>query len=229
MSTVRALVIADGNAPDRRALDEAWPGWSAVDLVVAADGGARLAARLGLRINLWVGDGDSLGDAEIEDLRRAGVSIARAATDKDESDTELGLLAAVQAGASDITILGALGGERLDHALANVLLLAHPGAEGATVRLLHDQTRVRLLRGPDPAGAPVAMDVTGPVGDLVSLLPLAAVHGATTAGLAFPLRDADLSAGPALGLSNLRVATRASIKIHSGRLLVVESPATLAT
>lgn len=228
MSTVRAIVVADGAAPDRAALDHAWPGWSAVDFIVAADGGARLANALGLRIDLWVGDGDSLGEAGIEALRRAGVSIVRAAPDKDESDTELGLLAAVDDGASDITILGALGGERLDHALANVLLLAHPGASGATVRLLHDATRVRLLSGHDEAGAPVTLDVAGRVGDLVSLLPLGEVRGATTSGLEYPLLDADLGAGPALGLSNRRVTIDAAIRIRSGRLLVVESSATLA-
>jgi len=127
----RAIVLADGTAPGREQLDAAWPGWdSGIRLVVAADGGARLARPLGLRVDRWVGDGDSLGAAAIEALRTAGVRITLAAQDKDESDTELAVLEAVEAGATDLTILGALGGRRLDHALANIALLAHPGLVG---------------------------------------------------------------------------------------------------
>jgi thiamine pyrophosphokinase len=54
-----ALVLADGSVGDRIELDRAWPGWDDdLDLVVAADGGARHAARVGLRLDRWVGDGD---------------------------------------------------------------------------------------------------------------------------------------------------------------------------
>ena len=43
-----ALVLADGAAPSRASLDAAWPGWDAgLDLVIAADGGARHATTLG--------------------------------------------------------------------------------------------------------------------------------------------------------------------------------------
>ena len=57
----RAIVLADGAAPTRAQLDAAWPGWDAgIALVVAADGGARHATALGLRVDRWVGDGDSI-------------------------------------------------------------------------------------------------------------------------------------------------------------------------
>jgi thiamine pyrophosphokinase len=110
------LVIADGAVPQLDALDAAWPGWSeGIDRVIAADGGARHAARLGLTVDLWVGDGDSLDDAHVASLEAAGVPIRRARTDKDETDAELALLAALERGPARITVLGALGGERLDH------------------------------------------------------------------------------------------------------------------
>lgn len=223
-----AIVLADGGAPTRAGLDAAWPGWSDdVDLVVAADGGARLAARLGLRVDEWVGDGDSIDPAGLEDLERAGVPIRLAPADKDESDAELALLAAVRAGATDVTILGALGGARLDHELANLGLLGHPAAAGLAVRLLDDRARVRLLVGPGPDGRPGRLDIAGRIGDLVSLLPLDEAVGVTTVGLRFPLRDEALPAGPARGLSNVRDAATAGIVVERGRILVVEVPATL--
>ena len=121
----RALVLADGAPATRSQLDAAWPGWDEdVDLVVAADGGARLADALGLRIDRWVGDGDSLGPDGVAELRRRGVDVDLQPTDKDATDLELALEAALAAGARLVVILGALGVPRPDHALANVALRA---------------------------------------------------------------------------------------------------------
>jgi thiamine pyrophosphokinase len=228
MTARRAIVLADGGAPTRAGLDAAWPGWSdGVDLVVAADGGIRLAAGLGLRVDAWLGDGDSIGAAVLDELRRTGVPVALSPTDKDESDAELALLAALRAGAADVTILGALGGWRLDHEFANVALLGHPAAAGVAVRLLDDRARVRLLAGPGPGGAPARLDLAGRVGDLVSLVPMDEAIGVTTAGLRFPLRDEALPVGPARGLSNVRDAAAAEVRVRRGRILVIEVPATL--
>jgi thiamine pyrophosphokinase len=220
---MRALVLAHGQLVARRDLDAAWPGWSdAIELVVAADGGAHLAASLGLAIDRWVGDGDSTEPELERRLRDSGIAMDRASPDKDESDTELALVAALDAGATDVTIVGGLGGRRFDHALANVLLLAHPRLVGLTARLLGDETRVTLVDGPADAS------FEGRTGDLVSLLPLGGdVEGVTTDGLRYPLRGEPLRAGPARGLSNVRTDPGARIRLRSGRLLVIETPANL--
>lgn len=223
MSGFRALVLADGPAGTRAELDVAWPGWEdRIRFVVAADGGARHAADLGLPVHAWVGDGDSLGPATREWLLRRSVPVDPASTDKDESDAELAVVAAAMAGATDITILGAIGGPRLDHALANVWLLAHPVLAGRSARLLDPAARVRILDGTG------RQQLDGRIGDLVTLLAFdGPVRGVTTTGLRYPLVDADLIAGPARGLSNVRVTADAAITLRSGRILVVESPATL--
>jgi thiamine pyrophosphokinase len=220
---MHALVIADGAAPDRAGLDAAWPGWDHdINLVIAADGGARHAAALGLNIDRWVGDGDSLGLDAVEALRQAGVPIELSPQDKDESDTELAVAVAAAAGASEVTIIGALGGPRVDHALANALLLAHPRLRGRSARILDPAARVTLLSGPARA------ILEGRQGDLVSLLPVGGdASGVTTYGLKFGLESGVLEAGRTRGLSNVRTADVARVELAAGRLLIVESPATL--
>ena len=222
---MHVLVVADGAAPDRASLDRAWPGWDRdIAQVIAADGGARHASALGLRIDRWVGDGDSLGLDGVEALREAGVPVELAARDKDESDTELAVAAAVAAGATDVTIVGALGGSRADHALANALLLGHPRLRGRKARILDSGARITLLIGPSRTV------LEGRQGDLVSLLPLGAdATGVTTYGLAFALADGVLEVGRTRGLSNVRTAEVARVELAAGRLLIVESPATLST
>lgn len=223
-----ALILADGEAPDRVALDRAWPGWdSTVGLVIAADGGARHAATLGLTLDAWVGDGDSLDVDGMTALRASGVPMLLASPDKDESDTELAVREAIARGADGVVIVGGLGGNRIDHALANIGLLAMAELLDHAASLLDARSRITLIRAPSSNGAPVLRNLPGTVGDLVSLLPLGdGVDGVTTSGLAYPLSDEPLPAGPARGLSNVRAAGDASVTLRSGLLLIVESPVT---
>jgi thiamine pyrophosphokinase len=221
----RALVVADGDVPARAALDAAWPGWmDGVEFIVAADGGWEKAAALGIRPDLLVGDGDSLPEGRFAELAAEGVPIERSPVDKDESDAELAILAALLRGATHVTVVGALGGRRLDHALANVGLLALPDPAAAEIELLDGSTRVRLLRAPGENGEAVTCRLLGRIGELVSLLPQGMpAAGVTTAGLLYPLRDETLATGPARGLSNVSTAAEASVTLRSGCLLVIET------
>jgi len=224
-----ALILADGDAPARARLDAVWPGWDAeVDLVVAADGGARHAHALGVAIDLWVGDGDSLGEDAIADLAATGVPIERSRPDKDETDVELAVAAAIARGTLGLIIVGALGGERIDHALANVALLARPDLIGRTAILLDGRSRISLVRAPDTAGRTVRVALDGAPGSTVSLLAFGGdVLGVTTDGLVYALVDESLGLGSARGVSNVVARHDASVAVRHGLLLVVESPATL--
>jgi thiamine pyrophosphokinase len=221
-SIAQAIVLADGAVGARDAIDKAWPGWCMADpYVVAADGGARHAEPLGLRIDRWVGDGDSVSAELLAQLEAAGIPIDRMPFDKDESDTELALTAALAERPSSIVVLGALGGPRLDHALANLALLSLPELRDLDVRLVAADARVRVAE-------PGTTRLEGRVDDLVTLLPIgAAATGVRTAGLAYPLRGETLHLGRTRGLSNRRTEAVAEVGLEDGRLLVVETPATL--
>ncbi|HET9519670.1 MAG TPA: thiamine diphosphokinase [Candidatus Limnocylindrales bacterium] len=228
--TRRAVILADGDSAGRAAIEAAWPGsLEGIDVVVAADGGARHAAALGLRIDRWVGDGDSLPPDALDRLRAAGTPIELSDHDKDESDTELAIRAAIRDGADDLIVLGAFGGARFDHAIANVALLADPILRGRTAVLLDAMARVRLVRAPGEDGGPVVARLDGRLGDLVTLLPFGVdAERIRTDGLRYPLRDETLHLGAARGLSNVRVSESASFKLGSGLLLVIETPVTLS-
>jgi thiamine pyrophosphokinase len=225
-----ALILADGDVPPRSDLDLAWPGWAdGIEFIVAADGGARHAAALGVAIDLWVGDGDSIAEDALAALEAAGVPLQRSPRHKDESDTELAITAALLLGHESVLILGALGG-RVDHALANIGLLAMPELAGKDATILDGRSRTVLIRAAGSDGAPVERLLPGRPGDLVSLLPVGpGVEGVTTRGLAFPLVDEPLPAGRTRGLSNVRLSSDAAVIVRRGLLLVVESPARLST
>ena len=222
-----ALVLAGGDVPARAALDAAWPGWDArVSLVVAADGGARHAAELAVTIDRWVGDADSTEPDEVAALADAGARVDVVPAAKDATDTELALLAAIGEGAEAIVLLGALGGPRVDHGLANVGLLRHP-ALGSRSLVLYDAgpARISLLTA---LGSPATRELAGRVGDLVSLLPVGdTAEGVTTRDLRYPLADEPLVLGQTRGISNVRTARAAAVTLRAGRLLVIETPVTV--
>jgi thiamine pyrophosphokinase len=191
----------------------------AAAIVVAADGGLRKAEAIGLRADVVVGDADSLAPELVEAAQKAGIEVQRHPPEKDESDTELAVREAVRRGARTVAILGALGGQRFDHALANVLLLANPEIE-ADLALIDGPTTVRVI---GRHGAETA-EIEGARGDLVSLLPLSEeATGVTTDGLAYPLAHATLRQGPTLGLSNELISSRASVSVGRGRLAVIHT------
>jgi thiamine pyrophosphokinase len=226
---VVALILADGDAPTRAELDRAWPWWfDDVTMVIAADGGARHAPALDVEVDLWVGDGDSLGEQGIAELAAAGVAVERSPVDKDETDTELAIRAAIREGCDGVIIVGALGGPRIDHALANVNLLAMRELEQAAVIIYTSEAKITLLRGPNRSAGVAWTPLMGEPGDLVSLIPMGGdVDGVTTSGLQYPLADETLREGSSRGVSNVVTSSGGQVAVRHGSLLVVESPATL--
>ena len=221
---MKALIVAHGDVPERGQLDAAWPGWDDdVGMVVVADGGARSAADLGLRPDVLVGDADSIDPAELARLEAHGTRLRLLPRAKDASDTELALHEAVTAGAASLTVLGALGGLRFDHALANVLLLGLGELSGVDLTILDGSSRLRLLR--DRTSGSGELGLAGRVGDLVSLFPLEETRGVVTEGLEYSLNGESLPLGTTRGLSNVRVSPEAGVSLQEGRLLVVETTA----
>jgi thiamine pyrophosphokinase len=208
---MRVTVVASGDLADG---DERWLDGATV---IAADAGAVTLDRLNRMPDRLVGDLDSIPDVVFARLREAGVAIEGHPADKDASDTELALEAALEAGATEVVVLGATGGRRLDHELANVLLLADPALASRDVRIVHGPSTVRALR--DGAG----LTLEGSAGDLVTLLPVGGdATGVSIVGVRWPLAGATLRLGRSRGLSNEIVEPPASVSLERGTLLVVE-------
>lgn len=207
---MRAVVIANGRqliSPElRTAVRRA-------DLVVCADGGVRLARRLGRPPHVVVGDLDSSSRNDLAWARRGGADIVRHPREKDKTDTELALDYALAAGADEVDFLAVLGG-RPDHALANIALLIHARGRGRRARILDGRSEAFLAETTSP--------IAGAVGDVVSLIPLTdSVHGVTTTGMKYPLRDATLRVDTTLGISNEITSLPSAVQVAGGLLLVV--------
>ena len=188
--------------------------------VIAADSGVDRALALGLVVGLAIGDFDSVEPASLLHVAERGAAVERHPVAKDATDLELALDAALQRGAARIVVIGGYGG-RLDHLLANALLLASPAYADVAIEAQMGPAHVTVIR--DQAA------LAGPAGDLVSLF---AMHGdalgVRTEGLLYPLDDEVLRPGATRGVSNELTTGIATVSIRGGVLVAVQ-PGQLGT
>lgn len=185
------------------------------DLRIAVDGGLRHLRRLNLAPHLLIGDLDSASLADVQWAAANGAEIRRYPRQKDETDLELALQAALQAGCRSILLAAALGG-RLDQTLGNLFLLMRPELEGLDVRLDDGLEEVFLIRQ--------QTELHGQAGEIVSLLPLnGPALGVKTRDLRYPLNEETLYPDKTRGISNVMTGGRAGVSLHSGLLLCIHT------
>jgi len=198
-----ALILTGGPPPQRLGL------LPEAELVIAADRGIDNARHLGVPVDLLVGDLDSASDGS----EASAGSVQRHPVDKDQTDLELALAAALKAGMESVTVVGTMAG-RVDHALGNLLLLTADRWQALNIDARIDGARAWVVRD--------RVTLDGAPGDLVSLLVVGRqATGVSTSGLAWPLDSAVLESGPGLGLSNRMTGPTAEVSVQRGVLVVI--------
>lgn len=181
---------------------------------IAADGGIRHAEALGLTPEIWVGDFDSSDDAlaiQYADIPRLEYPAEKALT-----DGELALRMALDEGALEIIMVGALGGERADHAWAHVVQALALALEGRRVFLTSgDEEGYPLLPGR------LTLDL--PKASLFSVLGLDRLEGLTISNARYPLDGYELPFGSSRTISNVAEG-EVTFDLSAGRALVLARP-----
>ena len=184
--------------------------------VIAADSGLDHALAAGLRPVLVVGDLDSVSDTSLALAREMGIPIQEHPPDKDDTDTELAIAAALASGADDLMLVSG-GGDRLDHSIGALSALGHPSLAGCgTVTALWGDALVFVLHGPRTRDLAIGAGIT------FSLLALhGTCTGVTLRDARWPLTDAVIEPASSLGVSNVAVSTTVRITIATGVLTVI--------
>jgi thiamine pyrophosphokinase len=211
---LRTIIIAAGSIDDpQRDHQRIQP----TDFIIAADGGAAYSHMLGLEPDVIIGDLDSLDQDILQQYRQRDINIITHPTHKDATDLELAIEYALQQDAAEIIVLGALG-QRWDHSLGNILLLANPEFQTVPLRMVSGPVEIGLVQ-PSKMYA-----IDGKIGDLVSLIPLKGdVSGITTQGLEYPLEKGRLRYGATRGISNTLTQPTATVSIQQGLLLCLHT------
>ena len=206
----RAVLFANGQAR---------PGFEVSllpgDFLVAVDGGLRHLKRLGIKPQLLIGDLDSVSAGELAEAIDAGIEVQRFPPAKDQTDLELALEYARKAGYAQIVIAYPFG-DRVDHTLGNLSLLARPDLAEKTLSLEDGQVEARLFN--------TSASLPTQAGDLVSLIAWGEpVEEIITTGLEYPLNHETLVPWQTRGISNVALADSIELDFKSGRLLVIRT------
>lgn len=185
-----------------------------------ADAGYRHAHRIGLVPERVVGDLDSLNQAHLAELTRLNCNVDRYPAEKDESDLELTLRLAAEAGHGCVRLL-ASGGGRLDHCLFNFFpMFAIADRVGLRLEALSSAWTVTQISTRFPHLA-----LTQRQGWGLSLMPLTpTVESVELVGMRYSLSGAQLCFDATLGLSNKVESNAATARIAAGLALVILIP-----
>ena len=205
MSNMHALIITGGPLPSCNfILPEA-------QLVIVADSGGDHAEELGLEVDLMIGDFDSCSEEAIEKAKE----VRRFPMDKDVTDLELALAAAIEKNCSSATILTSARG-RFDHTFGNIVVASSNRWSELEIDLFVDESYTKIIR--DKA------KLTGNPSDMLTLLAMGGTaFGITSIGLKWELDGIDLSAGSGLGISNEFIAHEVEISVDEGTVLSIQS------
>jgi thiamine pyrophosphokinase len=182
---------------------------NAGDLVIAADAGYRICQREGITPDLLLGDFDSMEEpADFPNIRRVPV-------EKDDTDTMLAAREAVQQGCEAVFLYGGTGGRRTDHTLANLQTLIWLRENGARGFLYDDAFVYTAIKNES-----FTVKKTVEWGLLSAFCFGSDAWGIDETGVQYPLRDAVLSSGFPLGVSNHILEDTACVTVREGTLIV---------
>ncbi len=185
------------------------------DFIIACDAGYRNCALLGCKPNIIVGDFDSAScpDQEGEDI----IVLPHV---KDDTDTEYAAKLASEKGFTDVLLLGALGGRRLEHTLANFCTGLGLEQKGVRTTLRNEQSRVTYVLPGETRTYPKEEFF------YISVFPMeGTAKGVYERGSFYELTDATLTVSYPLGVSNeyAENSDLMTISTREGALIVIET------
>ena len=179
--------------------------------VIACDAGWHNCEVLGLTPMLVLGDFDS-------SAQPTSGAVQVLPTEKDDTDTHYAARLALEKGYTHLLLLGALGGKRLEHTLANLSTGLWLAQQGADVALADANTRVSFVLPGSPRRYPRTDKL------YFSLFPLeGSAEGVTLTGAKYPLSGARLIASYPLTVSNEWAEDAITVETARGALVVLET------
>lgn len=206
------VIIASGDlkfTPEIRRIIES------ADLIVCADGGARHLRQIDMMPHVLIGDFDSIRQTDKAFFKENNVRMIQFPEKKDQTDSELCLLWAMEQQVSRITLLGGIG-TRMDHSLANIFLLKQLADQKIPARIINANNEIYMVWD--------FIEIEGTKGDLLSIIPVTeTVSGITLTGLEYSLTNGELNMGTSMGVSNRFLDTLATVSVKNGGLIATKS------
>ena len=171
---------------------------------------------MGIIPDYIIGDLDSIYSEIIEFYKLKDVKFEKFPSKKDETDTEICVYLASKLNAKEIDFIGALGG-RLDHMIANINLLYYVRNKGIYTKIISEHEDIYIAINEE-------ITINGYIGDTISVIPLNGdAKGVTLENLEYPLNNYDMKFYLPLGISNVMLDEKCSVKVEQGSLIIIKN------
>jgi len=179
--------------------------------ILAVDGAAKQAKRLGWKIDFVAGDFDSLNPNFLQSLKRKGTRIVPL-PDQNFTDLEKTVEWCIQEGFRDIRIAQALG-KRMDHSLTNLALLKRFYRKGIHLEIHTNFERIEFLENSKIVSL-------GAIGRTIGVIP-SPEASVTSRGLNWEMKNSLLHWGKSQSVSNFAKSRKIELKVK-GSVIFVE-------
>lgn len=187
----------------------------ASDVVIGVDRGALWLVQRGVIPDVAIGDFDSVTRTEKKRIHDASSVYIEYVPQKDMTDLELAVEEAIRLRATEVHIFGALG-RRFDHAMAAVQLLARLGSHNIYGVIVDNFNKIHIVR------RQLTLPKTRSL-RYVSVIPMRQSATISLTGFAYNVSRRTFAVGSTLGISNEIINDHATITIHSGVIVVIQS------
>lgn len=205
-----ALIIANGDDVNKNTIENI-----NFEYVICADGGLEKAESLGIVPNVILGDFDSVDSDILKKYQSMNIETKKFPAEKDFTDMELSIEFAVGKGYKNLILIGATGGPRLDHAIANIMLIEKYFKLGVTIEIIDNNNKIKIISDDTD------LSIEHMKHYFVSIVPITeSISGLTLEGFKYPLDKVVVRRGSTLCVSN-------EIVLNSGRVILEKGTALL--
>lgn len=178
------------------------------DLVIACDGGYKYCKEKHIRVDMVVGDFDSLGQIP------ENTNVVQLNPVKDDTDTGWAIKEAWKRGYREFVVYGGTGG-RISHTIANIQLLADIAEKGGHGVLAGKNSWYRVIHNEE-----ICFDAEEK--GFLSVFCLGdKAEGVYEEGLKYELNDWTLEKEEPLGVSNEFIGKESKVSVRDGTLLLI--------
>lgn len=175
------------------------------DQLISVDQATHFLIEKNIPISLAIGDFDSIKDKIVlNDINHITLNV-----EKDETDTLAAIRYAYQQNPDEVIVLGGIGGERIEHSIANILLLN----EFPNLKIITDYSKIYTLgEGTYQTSFKGYISIFSMIDSVISLK-----------NFKYPLNQYELTLFNTIGISNELNGDIGTIEVQKGKIMVIES------
>ncbi len=183
-----------------------------IEYVICADGGLEKAEKLDLTPNIIIGDLDSVNKLVLKKYLDMNIEIIKYPSEKNCTDMELAIEHAVEKGFKNIILIGATG-SRLDHTIANIMLIEKYYKKGIHIHVIDNNNLIQIVTN--------SIEIINKKDYFVSIVPITdSIEVVSLIGFKYPLINVKVKRGSTLCVSNQIINEKGTIILGKGVGLV---------